>query len=50
MFQFEDCLENVCSRQGHICLYESETCESQMYGHNAGQPVSSLYTTKYYHT
>ena len=28
---------------------ESETWKSQMYGHNAGQPVSSLYT-KYYRT
>ena len=24
---------------------ESQTWKSQMYGHNAGQPVSSLYTT-----
>ena len=28
---------------------ESETWKSQMYGHNVGQPVSSLYT-KYYRT
>ena len=30
-------------------VIESETYKSQMYGHNAGRPVSSLYT-KYYHT
>ena len=28
---------------------ESEMYKSQMYGHNAGQPMSSLYT-KYYRT
>ena len=28
---------------------EHETWKSQMYGHNAGWPVASLYT-KYYHT
>ena len=28
---------------------ESETYKSQMYGHNAGQPVPPLYT-KYYRT
>ena len=26
---------------------ESETYKSQMYGHNAGEPVSSLYTMYY---
>ena len=33
--------------QALYIVYESETYKSQMYGHNAGQPVSSLYT-KYY--
>ena len=44
-------IESLCNikRKSHCNTYQSETWKSQMYGHNAGWPVSFLYT-KYYRT